>query len=149
MSHCHPFNYKSISHNGLWKGRFGDGVGGFPSCKEDGTPCRNTWQHFVSPRIASHCIIVKDLSLRCSWKVEHVAREEKSVGGAAYISTIIFSPLIVVKISHNGMCKGRFGDGVGGCPSCKEDGTPCRNTWQHCFRSTPEVYRRDFSRRDL
>ncbi|WZZ31073.1 hypothetical protein YC2023_014474 [Brassica napus] len=31
-------------------------------------------------------------------KIEHVAREEKSVGGAAYISTIIFSPLIVVKV---------------------------------------------------
>ena len=25
-------------------------------------------------------------------------REEKSVGGAAYISTVIFSPLIVVKV---------------------------------------------------
>ncbi|KAH0860023.1 hypothetical protein HID58_088284, partial [Brassica napus] len=34
-----------ISHDGLWKGRFGDGIGGCPSCKEDGTPCRNTWQH--------------------------------------------------------------------------------------------------------
>ncbi|KAF2563648.1 hypothetical protein F2Q70_00014525 [Brassica cretica] len=46
------------------------------------------------------------------------------------------NPLFKAEISHNGLWKGRFGDGVGGCPSCKEDGTPCRNTWQH-LRTAP------------
>ncbi|KAL0876360.1 hypothetical protein Bca101_026065 [Brassica carinata] len=27
---------------------------------------------------------------------------------------------------HTGLCKGRFGDGEGGCPNCKEEGKPCR-----------------------
>ncbi|WZZ31075.1 hypothetical protein YC2023_014476 [Brassica napus] len=61
-----------------------------------------------------------------------------SENAADRVSRLISQTVQSIKVmlncppDHNGLWKGRFGDGVGGCPSCKEDGTPCLNTWQHC-----------------